>query len=56
MEGALIAFAMKAGVDPEALKRQSPRLKEIPFDSRYRFMATLNPAGAEQSHHRQGRA
>ena len=56
MEGALIAFAMKAGVDPEALKRESPRLKEIPFDSRYRFMATLNPVGAGQSHHRQGRA
>src|ERR1700733_5370808 len=47
MEGALIAFAMKAGVDPEALKRESPRLKEIPFDSRYRFMATLNPVGAD---------
>ena len=47
MEGALIAFAMKAGVDPEAMKRESPRLKEIPFDSRYRFMATLNPVGAD---------
>ena len=47
MEGALIAFAMKAGVDPEAVKRESPRLKEIPFDSRYRFMATLNPVGAD---------
>jgi magnesium-transporting ATPase (P-type) len=48
MEGALIAFAMKAGVDPETLKRDSPRLKEIPFDSRYRFMATLNPVGADR--------
>ena len=47
MEGALIAFAMKAGLDPEAAKRESPRLKEIPFDSRYRFMATLNPVGAD---------
>jgi magnesium-transporting ATPase (P-type) len=47
MEGALIAFAMKAGLDPEAAKRESPRLKEIPFDSRYRFMATLNPIGAD---------
>ena len=47
MEGALIAFAIKAGADPEAAKRESPRLKEIPFDSRYRFMATLNPAGAD---------
>jgi magnesium-transporting ATPase (P-type) len=46
MEGALITFAIKAGVDPEAMKRGAPRLKEIPFDSRYRFMATLNPLGA----------
>ena len=47
MEGALIAFAMKAGADPEATKREFPRLKEIPFDSRYRFMATLNPVGGD---------
>jgi magnesium-transporting ATPase (P-type) len=47
MEGALIAFAIKAGADPEATKRESPRLKEIPFDSRHRFMATLNPVGAD---------
>jgi magnesium-transporting ATPase (P-type) len=48
MEGALIAFAIKAGADVEATKRESPRLKEIPFDSRYRFMATLNPVGADR--------
>ena len=47
MEGALIAFAIKAGADPETLRRESPRLKEIPFDSRHRFMATLNRVGAE---------
>jgi magnesium-transporting ATPase (P-type) len=47
MEGALIAFAMKTGLDPEAAKRESPQLKKIPFDSRYRFMATLNPVGAD---------
>ncbi len=46
MEGALISFAIKAGADPEAARRDSPRLKEIPFDARYRFMATLNRAGA----------
>jgi magnesium-transporting ATPase (P-type) len=48
MEGALIAFAMKGGLDPEATRRESPRLKEIPFDSRYRFMATLNPVGRDR--------
>ena len=46
MEGALISFAIKAGADPEAARRDFPRLKEIPFDARYRFMATLNRAGA----------
>jgi magnesium-transporting ATPase (P-type) len=46
MEGALIAFAIKAGADAEALRLGSSRLKEIPFDSRHRFMATLNLIGA----------
>jgi magnesium-transporting ATPase (P-type) len=46
MEGALIVFALKAGADPEKTRRDSPRLTEIPFDSRYRFMATLNRVGA----------
>ena len=47
MEGALIVFALKAGADPEAISRRNcPRLKEIPFNSRHRFMATLNRVGA----------
>jgi magnesium-transporting ATPase (P-type) len=46
MEGALIAVAIKAGVDAEAARRDFPRRAEIPFDSRHRFMATLNRAGA----------
>ena len=48
MEGALIALAIKAGVDAEAARRDFPRLKEIPFDARHRFMATLNRAGADR--------
>ena len=47
MEGALIAFAVKAGVDAEASRSGFPRLAEIPFDARHRFMATLNRAGAD---------
>jgi magnesium-transporting ATPase (P-type) len=47
MEGALIVFALKADADPGAVRREFPRLKEIPFDSRHRFMATLNPVGAD---------
>jgi magnesium-transporting ATPase (P-type) len=44
MEGALIALALKAGVDAETARRDFPRLAEIPFDARHRFMATLNRA------------
>ncbi|WP_051329444.1 cation-transporting P-type ATPase [Geminicoccus roseus] len=42
MEGALVALAMKAGLDPAALRRGWPRLDEIPFDAQHRFMATLH--------------
>lgn len=38
MEGALLAFAGKAGVTLSAA-----RLDAIPFDSKHRFMATLHP-------------
>ena len=48
MEGALIALGIKAGVDAEAARRDFPRLAEIPFDARHRFMATLNRAGARR--------
>ena len=52
MEGALIALAIKAGVDAEAARRDFPRLAEIPFDARHRFMATLKrpaPTGLSPS-------
>lgn len=42
MEGALVSFAIKAGYDAETTRRQFPRTDEIPFDSRYRYMATLH--------------
>ncbi|MCW5654819.1 HAD-IC family P-type ATPase [Hydrogenophaga sp.] len=50
MEGALVALAMKAGLDPAALRAGHPRADEIPFDAAHRFMATLHPradGGAE---------
>jgi magnesium-transporting ATPase (P-type) len=47
MEGALVAFAARAGLEPEALRRDVPRLDEIPFDSRHRYMATLHPGGED---------
>ena len=44
MEGALIAAAIKAGLDPAA-ERAGGRLDAIPFDAEHRFMATLHDAG-----------
>lgn len=42
MEGALISLAMKAGFEQELVRKQLPRIDEIPFDPAYRFMATLH--------------
>ncbi len=42
MEGALVSLAVKAGHDASAARAGFPRLDEIPFDSRHRYMATLN--------------
>ena len=42
MEGALIAFAAKAGHDADAARGGFVRVDEIPFDSRHRYMATLH--------------
>jgi len=42
MEGALLSFAGKAGFDPLHSAYEWPRLDTVPFDSRHRFMATLN--------------
>ncbi|MBI1181768.1 MAG: HAD-IC family P-type ATPase, partial [Alphaproteobacteria bacterium] len=43
MEGALVAFAAKAGLEEQAVRREIPRTDEIPFDAMHRFMATLHP-------------
>lgn len=42
MEGALVALAAKAGWARDEDRRRFPRLDEIPFDSRHRYMATLH--------------
>ncbi|MDX8355717.1 HAD-IC family P-type ATPase [Cognatiyoonia sp. IB215182] len=42
MEGALLTFACKAGLDPTALRRANPQTDAIPFDAQHRFMATLH--------------
>lgn len=42
MEGALLALAMKAGLDPEHVRGEWNRRDEIPFDAQHKFMATLH--------------
>ncbi len=41
MEGALVAFARKAGVDPAFERAAWARTDAIPFDARHRYMAAL---------------
>jgi len=47
-EGALLAVAQKAGLDPEMLADTIPRLAEIPFSSDRKYMATLNQGQGER--------
>ncbi|WP_127509105.1 cation-translocating P-type ATPase [Actinoplanes solisilvae] len=47
-EGALIVLAEKGGIDVDALRRQHPRLLDVPFDSDYKFMATFHDWTDEQ--------
>ncbi|NSW56279.1 MAG: cation-translocating P-type ATPase [Armatimonadetes bacterium] len=46
-EGALLTVAMKAGLSPEALRSQYPRLDEVPFESETKRMATLHEIDGE---------
>ncbi|HEY7608175.1 MAG TPA: HAD-IC family P-type ATPase [Alphaproteobacteria bacterium] len=41
-EGALLAAAQRAGIDPLGEIQRAPRLDAIPFESEHRFMATLH--------------
>ncbi|RVX41518.1 Ca2+-transporting ATPase [Nonomuraea polychroma] len=41
-EAALVVLAEKGGIDVAALRRQRPRLAEIPFDADHKFMATFH--------------
>ncbi|KAF8062005.1 calcium-transporting ATPase 1 [Scenedesmus sp. PABB004] len=49
-EVALITGALKAGLDPAALKAAKPRVASVPFESEHKFMATVHqvepPQGA----------
>ncbi|HXV92178.1 MAG TPA: HAD-IC family P-type ATPase, partial [Pseudonocardia sp.] len=41
-EGALQVLAEKGGIDVAALRQERPRVREIPFDSDYKYMATFH--------------
>lgn len=41
-EAALVVLAAKVGVDAEPTRREYPRVAEVPFDSDYKFMATVH--------------
>ena len=41
-EGALLVLGRKAGLDPEALRREFPRVAEIPFSSDVKRMSTFH--------------
>jgi Ca2+-transporting ATPase len=41
-EAAFVVLAAKLGVDAEATRKSLPRRAEVPFDSEYKFMATLH--------------
>jgi magnesium-transporting ATPase (P-type) len=41
-EGALVALAIKAGIDASAERERTPRVDEVPFESERRCMATLH--------------
>lgn len=42
MDGALLALAYKAGLNYKNIAKQYSRIDAIPFDSRHKFMASLN--------------
>jgi Ca2+-transporting ATPase len=48
-EGALVAVARKAGLDPDDLAHPWRRLDTIPFASEHKFMATLNRDGTDET-------
>lgn len=47
MEGALLALAHKTEEGLDELRERHPRVAEIPFDSRYKYMATAHSSGQD---------
>lgn len=47
-EGALLVVAAKAGLEPEVLHEENPRVDSIPFESDHQYMATLHDQGLDR--------
>ncbi len=47
MEAALLVLAAKAGINQKQVIDQWPRIAEIPFDAKHKFMATFHQKGDE---------
>jgi P-type Ca2+ transporter type 2C len=48
-DAALLVLALKGGVDPEALLREQPRAREVPFSSLRRYSVSVHARGADRS-------
>lgn len=46
-ETALLRLVQDSGLGPDRLRAERPRLAELPFDSRHKFMASLHREGEE---------
>jgi Ca2+-transporting ATPase len=46
-EAALVVLAAKGGLDVDEMRREFPRVAEVPFDSEYKFMATFHEMEAD---------
>ncbi len=46
-EGALLVWGRKAGIDPEELRKDVPRVAEIPFSSEAKRMSTFHQEGPQ---------
>jgi magnesium-transporting ATPase (P-type) len=47
-EAALLVAAKKAQIDLDVLNQQTPRLRELPFDSRRKRMSTVHQVGSDK--------
>ncbi|MGE5637777.1 MAG: cation-translocating P-type ATPase [Chloroflexota bacterium] len=48
-EGALVVAAAKAGLQKDELEEKYPRIDEIPFDSKTRYMATFHKSSMDKT-------